>query len=92
MNTRKRVSFLASIMLILGMMTLNSPAIAQLNGVTIDFAGATPTTFDRSSGSGGAWSNGVLNSNIERSLEGSSFACEDRIVYLGRVDVGNRSP
>jgi uncharacterized repeat protein (TIGR01451 family) len=87
MKIRKGLSLLASAVLVLGMMTIQSPANAQLNGVTIDFAGATPTTYDRTTG-GGAWNGGTLNTDIERSLQGSDFACEDRVSYLARVDVG----
>ena len=89
MKNRKSSSFVASILLILGVMAFQSPAIAQLNGVNIDFAGATPSIYDRSTGSGAAWNNGVLNNDIERSLEGSSFACVDRVSYLAKVEVGN---
>ena len=84
----KSLALFASFSLLLGVSPLINGASAQVSGVTIDFAGAEPTTYDHSTG-GGKWQSGVINVDIERSLEGEDFACEDRVSYLTRVEVGN---
>ncbi len=79
---------LAGLSLVTGLAPLMSGASAQVTGVTIDFAGATPTTYDHATG-GGKWGAGTINTDIERSLEGEDFACEDRVSFLTKIEVGN---
>lgn len=66
-----------------------APSIgAQVNGITLDFAGAQPLTYSHLTG-GGAWNTGIVNTDIARSLEGENFACRDVISYLTKISVGN---
>ena len=64
------------------------PSRAQVSGIGIDFAGAEPLTYNHLTG-GGKWNNGTVNVDIERSLEGESFACKDKVSYLTKIDVSN---
>lgn len=64
------------------------PSKAQLSGVSVDFAAAEPTTYSHVTG-GGKWNDGTVNLDIERSLEGESFACKDKVSYLTKLDVPN---
>lgn len=90
MKIREKIASVISALLVLGMMTMNTPANAQLNGVSVDFAAAEPTTYNHATG-GGVWNSGTINTDIVRSLEGSNFACEDRVSFIAKVDVGNTS-
>lgn len=88
MKIRKRISSIASALMVLGMMTMGAPANAQLNGVSVDFAAAEPTTYSHLTG-GGVWNSGTINTDIVRSLEGKQFACMDKVSYLAKVTIGN---
>lgn len=90
MRRKYFLSKLLGIALLLGMSPLAPDANAQLSGVSIDFAGAEPTTYDHATG-GGKWGAGDVNVDIERSLEGENFACEDKVSFLTEVEVGNTS-
>lgn len=92
-NMRKKplkvIGFGAIAGLILSMMgTL--PSQAALSGVSVDFAGAQPTTYSHLTG-GGSWNAGTVNVDIARSLEGESFACRDVVSYLTRISIANSS-
>lgn len=87
---KKLITMFAGLSLLTGLAPLMSGASAQVTGVTIDFAGATPTTYDHTTG-GGKWGSGTINTDIERSLEGEDFACEDRVSFLTKIEVGNTS-
>ena len=88
MRRKRWFAWLSGFALILGANPILSPANAQVNGVTIDFAAAVPTTYSHTTG-GGVWGNGTNNVDITRSLEGSQFACEDKVSFLTKVTVGN---
>lgn len=64
------------------------PSRAQSSGISLDFAGAEPLTYNHQTG-GGKWNSGVVNTDIERSLEGEDFACRDKVSYLAKIDVAN---
>lgn len=87
---RKQRNFVlaAFFSLFLSVLPALSPANAQTNGISIDFAGAEPTSYSHVTG-GGKWGLGTIGTNIVRSLEGSSFACGDKVSFLTRVDVAN---
>jgi uncharacterized repeat protein (TIGR01451 family) len=61
---------------------------AQSSGISLDFAAAEPLTYSHLTG-GGKWNSGVVNVDIERSLEGESFACRDKVSYLTKINVAN---
>lgn len=64
------------------------PVLADGGDFQIDFAAATPSTYDHATG-GGAYNNGHTASVVE-SLEGGDFACGDIVTFLAqiRVDAG----
>jgi uncharacterized repeat protein (TIGR01451 family) len=83
-----KLLFISSVIALIASMLLVVPAKAQINGVSIDFAGAQPTTYNHLTG-GGAWNSGTPNVEIARSLEGEDFACKDVVSYLTKISVPN---
>ena len=56
--------------------------------VSIDFIAAGHTSYNHTTGVGGAYNNRTIGSNgVEESLEGQDFACGDKIVYFAAVTV-----
>jgi uncharacterized repeat protein (TIGR01451 family) len=87
-NRFPKLLFISSAIALVASMLLVIPAKAQINGVSIDFAGAQPTTYNHLTG-GGAWNSGTPNVDIARSLEGEDFACKDVVSYLTKITVPN---
>jgi uncharacterized repeat protein (TIGR01451 family) len=87
-NKFPKLLFISSAIALVAAMLLVMPAKAQINGVSIDFAGAEPTTYSHVTG-GGAWNSGTPNVDIARSLEGEDFACKDVVSYLTKITVPN---
>lgn len=52
---------------------------------SLDFKGATPTTYDHSTG-GGAWNDGT-NTSVVNSLEQQDILCDETVTYLMEIDV-----
>ena len=88
MNRTKKLLSLSGIFALLISVLNIIPAPAQTSGVALDFAGAEPLTYNHQTG-GGAWNDGTVNLDIERSLEGEDFACRDKVSYLAKIDVAN---
>ena len=89
MKLRKVWGLLTSFALILGQLWLAGGAVAQSNLIGLDFAAVEPTTYVHATGIGGGWNDGNVNTNIERSLEGESFKCNDFVSYVTKIDVPN---
>ncbi|MEY3345927.1 MAG: hypothetical protein RLZZ581_721 [Actinomycetota bacterium] len=89
-NKFPKLLFISSIFALIASAILVVPAKAQISGVSIDFAGAQPTTYNHLTG-GGAWNGGTPNVDIARSLEGEDFACKDVVSYLTNISVPNTS-
>ncbi len=87
-NKFPKLLFIGSVVALVASMLLAIPAKAQINGVSIDFAGAQPTTYNHLTG-GGAWNSGTPNVDIARSLEGEDFACRDVVSFLTKITVPN---
>ena len=79
-----------SFLILSSVITFTPSAQAQVSGIDIDFAAAEALSYSHSTG-GGNWADGVINNDIERSLEGENFACGDIVSYLSRIVVGNTS-
>jgi hypothetical protein len=89
MKTRfPKFLFIGAALALLFSLVMAIPTKAQLNSVSIDFAGAEPTTYNPSTG-GGSWNNGTLNVDIARSLEGEDFACKDVVSFLTKISIPN---
>jgi hypothetical protein len=89
MKTRfPKYIFIGAAIALLFSLVMAIPTKAQLNSVSIDFAGAQPATYNESTG-GGSWNNGTPNVDIARSLEGEDFACKDVVSFLTNISVPN---
>ena len=56
--------------------------------VSIDFIAAGHSSYNHSTGVGGAYNNRSIGANgVEESLEGQDFACGDQVVYFAAVTV-----
>lgn len=89
MKMRKKLPYsLGLIALLSSVLYSFTPASALTSGISIDFAAAEALTYNHQSG-GGKWGNGDVNVDIERSLEGSKFACNDKVSFLTKVEVNN---
>lgn len=73
---RKLTSVLGTFALLLSTLSLaifvTPNAIAQIRGLTVDFAAAEPTSYNHLTG-GGQWVTGDVNKHISRSLAGDDF-------------------
>lgn len=89
MRSRKvLMTGLALLTLIGSILQSVAPATAQLSGISVDFAAAEPLSYSHTTG-GGKWGSGAVNTDIERSLEGEEFACNDKVSFLTQVKAGN---
>ena len=88
MKMRNLLIWLSGFALTFGAIPMLTPASAVLNGVSVDFAAAEPTSYNHSTG-GGKWGAGTINVDITRSLEGSDFACKDKVSFLTKVSVAD---
>jgi uncharacterized repeat protein (TIGR01451 family) len=61
-----------------------APAKAAQKGIGVDFTASYYLSYDHSVG-GGAWDDGTINQDIDNSLEGSQFACEDTVSFLTKI-------
>jgi len=52
---------------------------------SVDFAAATPGTYDRTTGTGGAYKDGS-NANVVEELEASGFDCGDFVVFFAAIE------
>ena len=69
--------------------TLAAAAAVLAGGaVSLDFIAAGHTSYNHTTGVGGAYNNRTIGNNgVEESLEGQDFACGDKIVYFVAVKV-----
>ena len=89
MNLKKVVITSLTVLTLFGSLFQSiAPANAQLSGINIDFAAAEPLSYNHATG-GGKWGGGVVNTDIERSLEGEQFACNDKVSYLTQIAAGD---
>ena len=63
-------------------------AKAQVQGLSIDFAAAEPSSYNHLVG-GGQWNSGSINTHITRSLAGDQFNCGDIVSYLIKYQADN---
>lgn len=85
---KRRVNLILIIGLVSSYFAAMNPASASISNIGLDFAAAEPTSYNHASG-GGMWNQGRVNIDIERSLEGEEFACNDVVSYLTKLDVPN---
>lgn len=65
-------------------------AQADGNDFSMDFAAATPGTYDQSTGTGGEYADGS-NPNVVEQLLGGDFACGDIVQFLTAVDTDDEA-
>ena len=66
------------------------PPPPTTSGIDIDFAASYYLSYDHNVG-GGAWDSRTVNKDIENSLEGSEFKCNDYVSFLTKISIGDTS-
>ncbi|HET6949217.1 MAG TPA: hypothetical protein VFI47_02520 [Acidimicrobiales bacterium] len=83
----RRAGVIISALAVLGTLFGGTPASADGSHLSVDFAAAEPTTYDHSTGAGGAFNDRTIGQDVVESLQGGDFACGEIVVFFAAVSV-----